>query len=57
MWPLSYGREIVAFIVEHGHPAILAVVSFLIAIAVATLYFWPQSGIKSWPAKISGLFS
>ncbi len=35
-----YGRQIIAFIREHGHPVILAIILALIATLVVVLYFW-----------------
>ena len=38
-----YGRQIIAFIAAHGHPAILAIIMALIASAALVLYFWRGS--------------
>jgi membrane protein YqaA with SNARE-associated domain len=41
-----YGRQIIAFIAEHGHPGVVAVLFALIAAAVAVVYFWQGSKKK-----------
>jgi membrane protein YqaA with SNARE-associated domain len=41
-----YGRQIIAFIAAHGHPAILAIIMALIAAAAVVLYFWRGSKSK-----------
>jgi membrane protein YqaA with SNARE-associated domain len=38
-----YGRQIIGYITEHGHPVIVAVVLILITVAVAFFYFWGGS--------------
>jgi membrane protein YqaA with SNARE-associated domain len=38
-----YGRQIMAFISKHGHPAVVGVIVVLIAIAAAIFYFWRGS--------------
>ena len=35
-----YGRQIIAFIAEHGHPGVLTFIAVLIAIAGVLFYFW-----------------
>lgn len=35
-----YGRQTIAFIAAQGHPAVVATLILLIAIAVMLLYFW-----------------
>src|SRR5580700_8689501 len=41
-----YGRQIIAFIVEHGHPVAVAILFVLIAVAVVVFYFWQGSKKK-----------
>jgi membrane protein YqaA with SNARE-associated domain len=35
-----YGRQIIAFIAGHGHPAAMAIILTLMAAATAVFYFW-----------------
>ncbi len=35
-----YGQQIIAFIAEHGHPAVLTIMVVLIAAAAVVFYFW-----------------
>jgi membrane protein YqaA with SNARE-associated domain len=35
-----YGRQLIAFIAEHGHPAAMAIILALMAAATAVFYFW-----------------
>jgi len=41
-----YERQIIAFIAEHGHPVVVAILFALVAIAVAVFYFWQASKKK-----------
>jgi membrane protein YqaA with SNARE-associated domain len=41
-----YGREIIAFISEHGHPVPVAIILALIAAATVIFYFWQGSKNK-----------
>jgi uncharacterized membrane protein YdjX (TVP38/TMEM64 family) len=34
-----YGRQIIAFLAEHGHPVVVAIILMLIATAVVVFYF------------------
>jgi hypothetical protein len=34
-----YGRQIIAFIAEHGHPVSVTIIVMLIAVAAAVFYF------------------
>jgi membrane protein YqaA with SNARE-associated domain len=47
----SYGRQIIAFIAEHGHPVIVGVIVVLIATAAVVFYFWRGSKSKKWTWK------
>jgi len=38
-----YGRQIIAFIVKHGHPVVVGIILLLIAGAAAGYYFWSGS--------------
>ena len=42
-----YGRQIIAFIAEHGHPVVLTIIMALIAIAGVVFYFWGARKHKS----------
>ena len=44
-----YGRKIISFIVNHGHPAIVGTILSLITIAVVAFYFWPAAWRKKRP--------
>jgi len=35
-----YGRQIIAFIAEHGHPVVLTIIMVLIVITGVVFYFW-----------------
>ena len=41
-----YGRKIIAFIVHHGHPAVVGGVIAVIAIAAVVAYFWGKAKTK-----------
>jgi len=41
-----YGRQIIAFIAEHGHPAAVAIILTLVSAAAAVFYFWRSSRNK-----------
>ena len=41
-----YGRQIIAFITEHGHPIVMAIFLLLIATVVVIYYFWGGSKIR-----------
>jgi len=38
-----YGRQIIAVVVEHGHPVAVAIILALMMIATAGFYFWRGS--------------
>ena len=38
-----YGREIIAFFREHGHPAVVAIILTLMAAATVVFYYWRGS--------------
>jgi membrane protein YqaA with SNARE-associated domain len=38
-----YGRHLIVFIAEHGHPVVVAIILLLISIAIVTYYFWGKS--------------
>ena len=42
-----YGREIIAFIAEDGHPFIVTIVLALLATATAVSYFWQGNKDKN----------
>ena len=35
-----YGRQIIAFIAEHGHPRVLALILLLVVSSLVAYYFW-----------------
>ena len=41
-----YGRQIIAFIAEHGHPVVVGIILLLLATAAVVLYFWRGSKNK-----------
>jgi membrane protein YqaA with SNARE-associated domain len=41
-----YGGQFIAFIAEHGHPAVMAIILALIATATLVFYFWKGSKNK-----------
>jgi len=41
-----YGRQIIAFIAEHGHPVVVGIIVLLLATAAVVLYFWRGSKNK-----------
>jgi membrane protein YqaA with SNARE-associated domain len=43
-----YGRQIIRFIVEHGHPGAVAIAMVLIATTALVFYFWRGSKAKKW---------
>jgi membrane protein YqaA with SNARE-associated domain len=49
-----YGRQIITFIAEHGHPVVLAILVALIAAAAMVFYFWRGSKSKKWTWKFGG---
>jgi len=51
-----YGRQIIAFIAEHGHPVVVGVIVVLIATAAVVFYFWRGSKSKKWTQKLGGRF-
>ena len=42
-----YGRQIISFIAEHGHPVAVAIILVLMATAAVVIYFWRGSTSKS----------
>ena len=51
-----YGRRIIAFIAEHGHPVIVGIIVVLIAIAAAVFYFRRGNKNEKWTGKLGGRF-
>jgi membrane protein YqaA with SNARE-associated domain len=49
-----YGRQIIDFIAEHGHPVAVGIVVALLAAAAAVFYFWRGSKSKKWAWKLGG---
>jgi membrane protein YqaA with SNARE-associated domain len=47
-----YGKQIMAFIAEHGHPVVVAIVVVLLATAAVVLYFWRGRKIEKWTWKV-----
>jgi membrane protein YqaA with SNARE-associated domain len=47
-----YGKQIIAFIAEHGHPVVVAIIVVLLAAAAVVLYFWRGSKIDKWSWKV-----
>lgn len=41
-----YGRQIIAFIKEHGHPVVVGIIVVLLATAAVVFYFWSGSRNK-----------
>jgi membrane protein YqaA with SNARE-associated domain len=41
-----YGRQIIAFLAEHGHPVVVAIILALMAAATTVFYFWRSSKNK-----------
>lgn len=41
-----HGRQIIAFIAQHAHPAVVGIIVALIAIAAVAFYFWRGRGSK-----------
>jgi hypothetical protein len=51
-----YGRQIINFIAEHGHPVAVGVILLLLATASVVFYFWRGSKRKKWGWKLGGRF-
>lgn len=51
-----YGRQIIEFLADHGHPAVVAIVMLLLAVAAATFYFWEGKKSTSWTRKLRWRF-
>jgi membrane protein YqaA with SNARE-associated domain len=51
-----YGRQIIAFIAEHGHPAAVAILLALIAAAAVVFYFWRGRKNKKWTWRFGERF-
>jgi membrane protein YqaA with SNARE-associated domain len=49
-----YGRQIIAFVAEHGHPVVVGIIVALLAIAAVVLYFWHGSKSSKWAWKLGG---
>lgn len=47
-----YGKQIIAFIAEHGHPVVVAIIVALLAAATVVLYFWRGRKIEKWTWKV-----
>jgi membrane protein DedA with SNARE-associated domain len=49
-----YGRQIIAFAAEHGHPVVVGIIVALLATAAVVFYFWRGSKNKKWAWKLGG---
>jgi membrane protein YqaA with SNARE-associated domain len=49
-----YGRQIIAFTQEHGHPVAVAIAVLLLATAAVILYFWRGRKTEKWTWKLGG---
>jgi membrane protein YqaA with SNARE-associated domain len=47
-----YGRQIIAFIAEHGHPVVVGSILVLLASAAACLFFWHGKKRERWTWKL-----
>jgi membrane protein YqaA with SNARE-associated domain len=47
-----YGRQIIAFIAEHGHPVVVGVIVVVLATAAVVFYFWQGSNSKKRTWKL-----
>jgi hypothetical protein len=52
-----YGRQIIAFLAEHGHPVVVAIILVLIATAVVAFYFWQGRKNKKEHARLASVSS
>jgi membrane protein YqaA with SNARE-associated domain len=51
-----YGRQIIAFIAEHAHPVVAAIIVMLMATAAVFLYFWKGSKSEKRTWKLGRRF-
>ena len=51
-----YGRQIIAFIAEHGHPVVVAIIVVVLATAAVVLYFWRGNKGKKSTWKLGERF-
>ena len=49
-----YGRQIIAFLAEHRHPVVVAIIVVLIATAAMLFYFLRGSKTEKWTWKLGG---
>jgi membrane protein YqaA with SNARE-associated domain len=47
-----YGRQIIAFLAEHGHPVVVGVIVVVLATAAVVFYFWRGSESKKRTWKL-----
>jgi hypothetical protein len=47
-----YGRQIIAFIAEHGHPLVVGIILMLLASAAIGLFFWHGKKREKWTWKL-----
>jgi len=52
-----YGRQIIAFIAEHGHPAVVAIILPLMAAATVVFYYWRGSKNNSGHGQLASAAS
>jgi membrane protein YqaA with SNARE-associated domain len=52
-----YGRQIIAFIAEHGHPAAVAIILALMTTATAVFYFWQGNEHEKGLARLANVSS
>jgi len=41
-----YGKKIIAFITEHGHPVLLTVIVVVFAATAVSFYFWGNARVS-----------
>jgi len=52
-----YGRQIIAFLAEHGHPVLVAAILTLISATTAVFYFWQGSKNKKRDERLASVSS
>jgi membrane protein YqaA with SNARE-associated domain len=52
-----YGRQIIAFLAEHGHPAAVAIILALMTTATAVFYFWRGNKNKKVLGRLANVSS
>jgi membrane protein YqaA with SNARE-associated domain len=52
-----YGRQIIAFIAEHGHPAVVAIILALMTTATVVFYFWRGNKSKKGFGRLANVSS